>query len=54
MLADEPTDALDEKHANATFQLIKSLRDNYGKTVIIVTHNLDLTKQTDRIIELNY
>ncbi|AZZ60695.1 ABC transporter ATP-binding protein [Oenococcus sp. UCMA 16435] len=52
ILADEPTGALDNRHANDAFNLIKKLRDDYNKTVIMVTHNLDLAKKSDRVIEL--
>lgn len=53
VLADEPTGALDEKSANNAFNLIRSLCKSYGKTVIMVTHSLELAQKTDRIIDLN-
>ena len=34
------------------FDLIRSLRDQFGKTILIVTHNLDHAKQCDRIVLL--
>lgn len=52
ILADEPTGALDPVHAQAAFNQIKDLRDKYGKTVVMVTHNIEEAKQTDRIIDL--
>ncbi len=52
ILADEPTGALDEKTGKQILNILKKLNDD-GKTVIIVTHDLDLSKLTDRIITLS-
>lgn len=53
VLADEPTGALDDKHAKEALNYIIQLRDKYQKTVIMVTHNLEHAQQADRIIYLN-
>lgn len=53
ILADEPTGSLDPLMAQKAFDLITELRDKFGKTVLIVTHNLDQAKQCDRIINLS-
>lgn len=53
ILADEPTGSLDHNMAGVVFALIKKLRDDYGKTIIIVTHDINLAKQTDKIIEIS-
>ena len=50
ILADEPTGSLDPDMAQKSFDLIRSLRDQFGKTILIVTHNLDHAKQCDRIV----
>ncbi len=52
ILADEPTGALDEKHAKQALNYIIELRDKYQKTVVMVTHNLEHAHQADRIIYL--
>ena len=52
ILADEPTGSLDPEMAQKSFDLIRSLRDQFGKTILIVTHNLDHAKQCDRIVSL--
>ena len=52
ILADEPTGSLDPDMAQKSFDLIRSLRDQFGKTILIVTHNLDHAKQYDRIVSL--
>ena len=51
ILADEPTGALDSKTGEEIINVLKQL-NGMGKTVIIVTHNMDIAKQTDRILEM--
>ncbi len=52
ILADEPTGALDAKSAELSFSLIRNLCKKYQKTVIMVTHSLDLAQRADRVIDL--
>lgn len=52
ILADEPTGSLDSKTAAEIMSVFKRLNDD-GKTVIIVTHDLGIAKQCDRIIEIS-
>lgn len=52
ILADEPTGSLDSKTAADIMSVFKRLNDD-GKTVIIVTHDLGIAKQCDRIIEIS-
>lgn len=54
ILADEPTGSLDPMMSEKVFSLIKNLRDKYGKTIIIVTHDMNLANKTDKIINLNF
>lgn len=54
ILADEPTGSLDPMMSEKVFNLIKNLRDKYGKTIIIVTHDMNLANKTDKIISLNF
>lgn len=50
ILADEPTGNLDEKSAEDVINILKDLNKKEGKTIIIVTHDPRVAKQTDRII----
>lgn len=51
MLADEPTGALDTKTGQEIMNVFKEINDN-GKTVIIITHDMEIAKQCKRIIEI--
>ncbi len=52
LLADEPSGNLDRQSAEALHQLFWELNQKLKQTLIIVTHNLDLAGQADRVIEL--
>lgn len=51
ILADEPTGALDQATGKEVMNLLKEINKK-GKTVIIVTHDIEIAKQTDRIIHI--
>jgi putative ABC transport system ATP-binding protein len=50
VLADEPTGNLDTKTGAEVFDLLKMLSTKNKRTVVMVTHNQELSSQTDRII----
>ena len=52
ILADEPTGNLDSKNSETLVKLFKELNKKLNQTLIIATHNLDITKQADRVLEL--
>ncbi|GAA4014731.1 ABC transporter ATP-binding protein [Actimicrobium antarcticum] len=52
ILADEPTGNLDTKSADSVFALMREVSASSGTTFLLVTHNLALAHQCDRIIEL--
>jgi lipoprotein-releasing system ATP-binding protein len=52
ILADEPTGSLDSKSSEQVFQILRDLVDKQRKTVIAVTHDLDLAGRMDRRIVL--
>lgn len=52
ILADEPSGSLDSKNKAELHQLFFNLRDKYGQTFIIVTHDETLSQLTDRTIHI--
>ena len=52
ILADEPTGNLDEKSANEVFELILELNQNHNSSLIMATHNIELSRRADKICEL--
>lgn len=50
ILADEPTGNLDSKMGAEIMQLLNDLNRNDGRTVVMVTHNEEQARQTDRIV----
>jgi lipoprotein-releasing system ATP-binding protein len=52
VLADEPTGNLDTKSADNVFELMREVNRESGATFLMVTHNLDLAKRCDRIINV--
>lgn len=52
ILADEPSGSLDSKHKEELHQLFFDLREKFGQTFVIVTHDFKLAEQTDRILTM--
>ena len=52
ILADEPTGALDEENATALTNLLKTLSDEEGVTLITVTHSTLLAEEMDKVYNL--
>lgn len=52
ILADEPSGSLDEANKRELNKLLLHLREEYGQTIIIVTHDKELAGISDRIIEI--
>jgi lipoprotein-releasing system ATP-binding protein len=52
ILADEPTGSLDSASSQQVFQILRDLVDRSRKTVVAVTHDLDLARRMDRRIVL--
>jgi lipoprotein-releasing system ATP-binding protein len=52
ILADEPTGSLDSKASEQVFLVLRDLVKAHGKTVVAVTHDLDMAARMDRRIQL--
>ena len=52
IMGDEPTGNLDSKNTNIVFDIFQELTQNYGQTIIAVTHDEKKKKKSDRIIEM--
>jgi lipoprotein-releasing system ATP-binding protein len=52
ILADEPTGSLDSKSSEQVFSILENLVRERGKTVVAVTHDLDMAARMDRRIHL--
>ena len=53
VLADEPSGSLDSKNKEELHRLFFDLRDKFGQTFVIVTHDEHLATLTDRTIHMN-
>lgn len=53
ILADEPTGALDSKTSHDVMGIFRELNEKEGKTIIIVTHDPGVAKQTNRLIRIS-
>ena len=52
ILADEPSGNLDTENARKLHQLFFDLRDRFGQTFVVVTHNTELAQMADRTITI--
>jgi lipoprotein-releasing system ATP-binding protein len=52
VLADEPTGNLDTRSADAVFELMRQVNRDSGTSFLLVTHNMELARRCDRIIEV--
>ena len=52
LLADEPTGNLDTRASGEIMELLKLSNQKYNQTVIMITHNLELAKQADRVLTI--
>jgi len=52
ILADEPTGNLDSKASDEIMELLKLSNKKYKQTIVMITHNLELATQADRIINI--
>ena len=52
IMGDEPTGNLDKKNGEVVFNIFKQLAHEFKQTLLIVTHDQEFAKSTDRIIEM--
>lgn len=53
IMGDEPTGNLDSKNSQLVFDIFKELTTTYNQTLLIVTHDLNFAKNSQRIIEMD-
>ena len=53
ILADEPSGSLDEQNKRELHKLLLRLKQQFGQTILIVTHDKELAQISDRIIEIH-
>ena len=53
LFLDEPTGALDEKTGRQVLDLICRLREEYGFTAVMVTHNANIAETADTVVRMN-
>ena len=52
LLADEPTGNLDQKTSHEIMDYFRSLNQKYNKTIIMITHDINLAQNADDIIQI--
>ena len=52
MLADEPTAELDARSEEKVLRALRRLREEFGSTVVVVTHSPRVAEAVDRVIEI--
>ena len=52
IFADEPTGNLDKKTGEDTLDLLQQCSEQFGQTLIVVTHDLEIARQADVIVHI--
>lgn len=52
VLADEPTGNLDSANSRSIIELFHQIRSELGTTIVVVTHDMSIANQADRVVEL--
>ncbi len=53
MFCDEPTGALDEENAKGVLGVLQHMNETYGTTLVLITHNPNISVMADRVVKLN-
>lgn len=52
LLADEPTGNLDTENSQIVLDMLRGLNSEFGQTIIMITHNPEAARLTDRVVEM--
>ena len=52
VFADEPTGNLDQQSGKDVLGLLKMMKEEWGQTILLVTHDMEIAQAADRIIEI--
>src|SRR5205823_5195394 len=52
LLADEPTGSVDTRTAATIFDMFRRIRDQYGTTIVVVTHDPKVMSKVDRVVAI--
>lgn len=52
VFADEPTGNLDQQSGRGVLELLKMMKEKWGQTLLLVTHDMEIAQNADRIIEI--
>ncbi len=52
LLADEPTGNLDTENSQIVLDMLRGLNSEFGQTIVMITHNPEAARLTDRVIEM--
>ncbi|HLG17166.1 MAG TPA: ABC transporter ATP-binding protein [Blastocatellia bacterium] len=52
LLADEPTGNLDSENSKVVLDMIRGLNEEFGQTIVMITHNPEAAARADRVIEM--
>lgn len=52
LLADEPTGNLDQDASEEIMEYFRELNQRYGKTIVMITHDMELAKRADEIVQI--
>ena len=52
LLADEPTGNLDSQNSDAVLDMLKHLNQEFGQTIVMITHNPEAARYADRILQM--
>ena len=52
ILADEPSGSLDSANKQELHKLLLTMREDFGQTIVIVTHDSELARISDRVVKM--